>query len=245
MTLGAYILSSPSLLGGANVLGAGINLPVLTYIRNGEAPLIRWGTSLNPFTTDTEYNHPEVIRTCGNKRKLDLVLRTAKIAHLEYFSESEVPDHYPVCVRTVMNGHGGEGIVIAQSAEEWANLMQYPWSYWQNFEFELGVHVLGGMVCRIFKKIAPELGAVASEQFPIRNMERGYHFSLRDNSHYPKLQAFISKVCEIVPLKFGRFDIGLEKESRQFYVIEINTAPGLTENQNTADLYISYLRDVL
>jgi hypothetical protein len=174
-------------------------------------------------------------------------MENLSIPHVEYFNGE--PERYPVCIRTILNGHGGEGIVIARNWEEWDPYDDCNWSYWYKFEYELGVHLLGGNVVRIFKKVltggvTPGLDDIDDDpEFPIRNSERGWHFSLRNPSIYPKLHALTEMFYERFPIEFTRLDIGWDSVAHIYRIIEANSAPGMTENANTASAYIEFLKE--
>lgn len=240
-----YILTHDSLTDSAKVLANAYHLDVRVTPKPKEAPILRWGNSIGYYPVDTIYNERVTIGICGNKVTFSEFMEKNNIPHVE-LERGYLPNKYPVVIRTTLHGHGGEGIVIVENEEEYKkqNYLPYWRSPWYNFGFELGVHILGGKIARIFKKVWKD--EVEKEpRYPIRNMERGYHFSLRSEEHYPKLQSFIDSFYKVTPLNMGRLDIGWDAENRTYRIIEANTAPSLIANPNTAQLYINYLETIL
>lgn len=217
--------------------------PVFVYTdrkpEDSGAPLVRWGNGQHFFNNDTSYNSREVIGVCGSKSHFASAMQRAGIPHVEYYRGTE-PNKFPVVIRTVLNGHGGEGIVICKSIEEYRrNYAGHVWSYWYNFDFELGVHILNGRVERVFKKVWKNDSA--EPEFPIRNTDRGYNFSLKEIEKYPKLQTIVDEFYRAVPLKMGRLDIAWDKPNKTYRIIEANSAPSLSENVNTLNMYAEFL----
>ena len=135
---------------------------------------------------------------------------------------------------------GGIGVRIIETKDDYENGSPVlDWTYWYDFKFELGVHILGGEIVKVFKKLRND--ELEEEKFPIRNTQRGYHFSLRENwkERYRGLEKFVKKLYEIIPIKFARLDIGYDNDG--YRLIEINSAPDLSQNQNTLNLYANYL----
>ena len=153
------------------------------------------------------------------------------------------PDEYPIIVRTELNRGGGIGIIVCENEEQFRPYYHNSWTHWYNFQFELGVHILGGEISRVFKKVRK--GGLEEEKYPIRNTNRGYDFKLRDVSYYRGLPRFVEKVYEIFPIQFARLDIGYDEETGGYRLIEINSAPDLSQNINTLNCYAEFLKGVI
>lgn len=238
-----YILTHPKLFPSARQISRSImeKTGKKLFIRiepSSAFPTIRWGNSQSIEGKDTELNSSESIRICSNKQLFDATMRDASIPHVEY--HRGVPESFPVVVRTVMGGMGGEGIIICFDREDFlAKYSRYAWSYWYNFSFELGVHLLGGKIAKVFKKVRTE--GSQEEQYPVRNSHRGYSFSLRDAGKYEKLSGIVDLFYSAMPIQMTRLDIGWDANNKTYRIIEANTAPGLSENENTLDLYTNFI----
>ena len=234
----SYILTHESLGSSAHLLSNALSLPIRWRAQPGEPPTVRWGNSLGISSDDTQFNNPHTISACTRARFSEV----CDMPHVTLYKG--IPNCYPVVVRKLLNSSGGNGIVVVRNLQEWEPYKDYHWSYWHVFEFELGVHILGGKIARIFKKIW-DGSSEEEETFPIRNSARGYRFSLRGEGNYPKLCPFIEEFYSKFPINMARLDIGWDSVDKTYRIIEVNTAPGLTDNSNTAKAYVSYLKEAL
>jgi hypothetical protein len=199
-----------------------------------KSPAIVWGNSL--AKNETDLNTPELVKISSNKRLFSELLESNNIPCLKInYGE---PQKFPVVVRTILTGSKGNGIVVCKDREEFIPYLHCGWTYWHYFKFELGVHILGGEIHRVFKKVS-ELNE--PEEFPIKNAERGYHYSLVDGNEYPKLIPFIKQIYEVFPIQFTRLDVGWDTENKIYRAIESNSAPGLSQNENTLEVYGEFI----
>ncbi len=242
-----YILSHPRLTRSAKPLAQRISeltrKEIRAFIdpqRNGQC-IIRYGNS-SPIQQNVPIigNAAEHIRMAGNKLRLSEFLVEKEFPHVEY-QTIERPERFPIVVRTELNRGGGIGIVIVENINDFDHMYTPAWSYWYNFQFELGVHVLGGEIKRVFKKIRSD--NLEEEKYPIRNTQRGYDFSLRENwqDRYRGLDKFVKQLYELIPIQFTRLDVGYDRETGGYRLIEINSAPDLSQNRNTLNMYAEFL----
>jgi len=242
-----YILSTPTLIDSARLLGQSLGMDIITRMDsvNLPAPTIRWGNSDGRFGNDTFYNDPTAIYICGSKTRLTKFCMDNGISSIEYHIGT--PERYPVVVRTLLHASEGLGIVLCENEEEFSKVERHPWSYYYNFSFELGVHILGGEIVRVFKKLRKE--GLEEEKYPIRNSTRGYRFSLRSpeyiQENYPTLEQFVDTFYNAVNIQMARLDIGWDADTKIFRIIEANSAPGLTNNRNTLETYVRFLKNNL
>ncbi len=222
-------------------LKTGIKYPVYTQpqlVKPDDKILIRYALGSDRLKNETEYNSKEFINLCGNKLLTSEKLSQNGINTITFFRDVDKPHLFPVVIRKIMNGQGGEGIIIVKNQEEYVENdgRRYYCSTFMRFSSEYRIHVLGGEIARIFKKVRQE--GVERKEFPIRNLKNGYDFSLRSNiDAFPKFKELVSKLNKVLTGKFYALDIGMYNEEP--YVIEINSGPGLSEN--TAEYYADYL----
>jgi hypothetical protein len=246
-----YILSAPNLTPSARLLAQRLEevaeaepFEVVTSLPRNELSIklgnfIRWGNSATPGQKETIYNSPELIRTAGNKMRFSEAMEQAKIPHTNLYTGT--PERFPVLVRTELNRGGGIGLFIAETPDQFAQWQKYPWSYFYNFSIEVGVHMLGGEVVKIFKKVREE--GLEQEKYPRRNTNNGYRFSLIRNDKFPKLLKFCEQFYKVFPIQMGRADIGWDVDARTWRIIEFNSAPDLTQNHNTLEMYAQFLAE--
>lgn len=237
-----YILTHRSLAVSAQILARQLDMQICTSPVLGLPPAVRWGNSLGNYANDTEYNAPAWI-SLSRRDLLPARLMSAGVACIRYHSGVETPEHFPVAMRTVVAGSKGEGLSIAENLQEFNAVSPAIWSYWEPFAFELGVHMLGGIAVKVMKKVW--IGEGEESQYPIKNQEKGYHFKLVKVENFPKLPAFISRLYAAFPVQMARLDIGWSHEKNSYCVIECNTAPSLSSNEDTATRYIEFLRSKL
>jgi hypothetical protein len=202
-------------------------------------PVIRWGNS-TPFAlgeTDN-YNNCEHIAITSSKARLSALLQRAGIPVITFQKDEPSANDYPVVIRTIMYGQGGQGIIFASCREEWLPYKGKSWSKFIKFEFEIRLHALAGNAVRVFKKILDQPDAV-EPAFPIRNDMNGYHFSLRKLENYVKATDLAQKIYKIFPIEMVGWDMGWDAENHQYVVIEGNSAPSL--NSVSTPIYGNFL----
>jgi len=212
--------------------------------------IIRYGSTENILNTaiDLNLNPIEFIGLCIHKEVLADLLINNNIMSVSFYKDTvEKPETYPVLIRTTLNASKGKGINVIYNEEEFNKTWKtnYFWTDFIKTQFELRVHVLGGEIARIFKKV-PISDYENENEFPIRNLHNGYHFAIRNEDYYEKVFDLVSKLNEIPKIGkdcFYAMDIGWSKENKNYVVFELNTAPGL--NENTAEVYSNFLIDKL
>jgi hypothetical protein len=200
-------------------------------------PLIRYGNTWHDFREgDTKFNSPEFIRTVGNKLSFSTSMALSGIYSPIFHKELDRIT-YPMVIRQTLTAHGGVGIIFCKEEKDfngnWNNNCW--WTPFIKMDFELRIHILGGELKRIFKKVKDN-----EEEFPIRNMENGYHFSLRNNDNYKKLNVLTQRMTEVFGTDaFYSLDVGWDSIKKEYFVIEANSCSGL--NSHTVEIYADYL----
>jgi hypothetical protein len=202
--------------------------------RNRIPPLIRYGNTEGNYRRDTQYNSPEFINLCVNKLRTSRFLIEHNISS-PVFINSITPNCRPVfpcLIRTTLTGHGGIGIHVITNEEQWNRTWRngYWWTSFIRLSSEYRVIIFNGEPIRIFKKIRED--GTDREDFPIRNNDNGYHFSYRsDTEAFPNLLSFIdTKLKSLIPIGFYGLDVGKIRDTEDFFVLELNSAPGLNTN---------------
>lgn len=221
----------------------GIRYLVTKYPHKIRRLHIRYGASSPVNCDDTEFNSPDFINTVAHKLRFSNAVKDK--FHTPIFVRGREPrdDEFPIVIREYLASFGGKGIVMcpdrATFDENWNG------SYWTQFVRtvqEFRVHVLGGEVGRLFRKIRIKVDGVRPEEgeFPIRTIRSGeYRFSLwRDNNSFPDLNTVVRDLHGEIGGHCYALDIG-QKEDGDWYIYEANSAPGL--NANTATEYAKYL----
>jgi hypothetical protein len=195
--------------------------------------LINWGSSRKP-DFPILYNNPNIVQEISNKlfflnkiKEEDFCLKftTDKQRAIGWFTEKK--DNLVVC-RTILNGHRGEGIVLASSPEEVVDAPLYTLYKKKTHEFRVHFfHNLKTNELTVDIQQKKKIKDHKDTNYQIRNHTTGWIYS-RDNIQYSeKLDLVVKRVIELSKLTFGAIDILWNKQEDAYYVLEINTAPGL------------------
>jgi len=211
----------------------------------GNDYIVRWGNP-NPlnYKPKLEINTAEFVRLCGKKTFSDFMLDYSikDLDVVRFFPMSEIPEKFPVVLRKTLFGYRGKGIYIINSPDEFKENTNpsYFWSNALEADSEYRVHIVGGNVKRIFKKIWK--ADITQGKIPIRS-SKTCRYSLRSNFiEFKRLLRISEELSEIIPFykeSFFAFDIGLQKDNGKYIIYELNTAPGLS--LNTAKIYAEWI----
>lgn len=148
-----------------------------------------------------------------------------------------------VC-RTVLAGHSGEGIVIANNRNELVRAPLFVKYIKKQQEYRIHVGQRNGQSIIIAQQRKARNRAVADAavNWQVRNHQNGFVF-VREGFVTPDavLRA-AERALRATGLDFGAVDVIYNERGRQAYVLEINTAPGL-EGQ-TVDDYARFFQGV-
>ena len=192
--------------------------------------LINWGCSAinREVVYEAIINHPAAVKKAANKletfRSLDGTVPLPDWT--ESFEEASgwLAEGYTVVARTELNGHSGQGIVLADHIDQLPLAKLY--TKYVNKDQEYRVHVFRGEV--IFEQRKARKKDVPDDQvnWKIRNHGNGFIFAHRDVFIAPDGKEAAVQAVEKLGLDFGAVDLMLGKNGL-FYVLEVNTACGL------------------
>jgi len=214
----------------------------------GRGRLIRFGNSEPVYVGSREIpsdcNSVEFIQLCSHKLRFSRLLIEEGF-YTPLFRATGKPYNFPALIRTTLTGTGGQGIIKISNEEEFDRIFRPREFYWTEYvptTSEYRVHILGGNILKVFKKLPPggEEGPM-----PIRNSRNGYNFSLRplENHDFSVLKDTIGKLTEVLKGKFYGLDIGWDAEKKAYIIFEANSAPGL--NSVTSKEYAEFIANEL
>lgn len=205
----------------------------------GRGKLIRFGNSEDVHGIPSNCNSPEFIQLCAFKLRFSKHLIENGVYTPIYHSSGK-PVNYPALIRTTMSGFGGQGIIRIFNDEQYYRYWRegYHWTDYIPTASEYRVHVLGGNILKIFKKVC---AGYEENAVPIRNSHSGYHFSLRDPEihDFVKMRELVESLKPVLTGKFYGLDAGWDAEKKDYVVFEANSAPGL--NKETARDYANFI----
>ena len=205
---------------------------------------VRYGATGQVNCADTKFNSPRLINLVANKLRFSNTIKD-KFATPEFIRNREPYDYeFPIVIREIMQGFGGVGIIMCRDREAFD--AAWKGSYWTRFvktTQEFRVHVLGGELSRLFRKVRIRIDGVRPDEveFPIRTGRSGdYRFSLwSGGSVFPDLTELVGQLHAEIGGHFYALDVGKLPDNQGWFIFEANSAPGL--NRNTASAYAKYL----
>jgi hypothetical protein len=202
---------------------------------------INWGNSRMPNWGTPHLNNPNAVAVAVNKLDTFLSFRDHETVRVPQFTtdinEARGWLNYggKVYCRTVLTGHGGNGIVVARTPEELVNAHLYTRGIIQKAEYR--VHVFRGEVIDYNKKVVMS-DRTTDFNGDVRNHEGGFTFARnveqRDDVKEQAIQA-----VSVLGLDFGAVDIIVNAGNNLPYVLEVNTACGIMEDGRTLETYVT------
>lgn len=196
----------------------------------GHTVLFKWGTTNKSVPALFEIQSPEFVELTKNKMAFTDFL--GSVCFHPVFSNTTLPlkHEFPVVIRKTLTGKNGEGLIIANTEEEflknWTNE-----SYWTPYirnDWEVRVLVVNHKVVTIHKKLVES--DEKDDNIEIR-AGNSCTWVKKDLSFYPKLIAFVEGIDKKIKesykgLIYG-LDIAYDSIKKQFIIFEANSAPEL------------------
>jgi hypothetical protein len=231
------------------------------YKHRPDNVIINWGCPERPVHIPEDalvLNRFEAVALASNKLKSFKVFSDSGVS-APYSTESRdtalelCHQGRTLVARTILNGHGGKGIVLIDSPEKFVVAPLYTVYIPKKSEYR--VHVIGGRVVDVTRKVLredhPNKEAV---NWKIRNHDNGFIFT-RLNKNFldkggnprPEIECCPSQVkreairaTQALGLDFGAVDVIYNQKNEAAYVLEVNTAPGISET--ATNIYVEDLR---
>lgn len=145
-----------------------------------------------------------------------------------------------VVCRTILNGHSGNGIVIAKTQDELVDAPLYTRYVKKSQEYRIHVH--DGEVFFAQRKARDKGVEDEKVNWQVRNHRNGFIYASKDVEVDDEAKKQAITACAALGLDFGAVDIILGSDGT-YYVLEVNTAPGLAGT--TLDKYVEQFRRYL
>lgn len=196
--------------------------------------VINWGraTLSDEVLKCRVLNNPEAVNAAGNKLlSFKGFSKDENINIPEFTEDKDVAKDWlraetPVVCRTVLRGHSGAGIVIAETEEELVDAPLYVKYVKKTQEYR--IHVFQGKAFDVQRKMRRKDVEDENVNWKVRNHDNGFIFG-REGVDVPEegqQQAILAVAA--LGLDFGAVDLIYNKQEDKYLVIEVNTAPGLT-----------------
>lgn len=233
----------------AHALAHGLGIKVIKHegskFRGGALKkVINWGCSQLPadILQCDVFNAPIAVALAANK------LSTFKkfqewnaddlgapigffISHPEWTEDKAVAQGWldtnkAVVARQKLTGHSGEGIVIARPGEQLVDAPLYVKYVKKTNEYR--VHVLSGEVVDVQRKARRQDVPDEVVNWQVRNHANGFIYAREGFEVPPSVEEQAISAVIALGLDFGAVDIIWNDHEQKPYVLEVNTAPGLT-----------------
>ena len=235
-----YKMGSASAKELARGLGCKRVFPNKAYQHKGNEVIINWGASQEPsWAYPDMLNKPSQVALASNKllafdSMFDGEVATPLFTNSIEMAEGLFKDYKRVYCRKSLSGHSGRGIIVASKKEELVQAPLYVAGI-SGLRDEYRVHVFGDQVIDVQKK-KRKVGVGVNTL--VRNHSNGYIYA-RDGvraSNKMCVQSILA--IRALGLDFGAVDLIVKRsDPEEMYVLEVNTAPGLTGT--TLEKYIA------
>ncbi len=213
--------------------------------------IINWGAGTLPDQIEAcqrIINKPQAIRNASNKLTAFRLFNDADVSIPQFFTTKAQACEYlennpggAIVCRTQLNGHSGAGIVIANAVPDIVEAPLY--TVYVKKQEEYRYHVFMGAVVDIQRKARKRDVADDAVNWQVRNLDGGFIFAREGVVEAPEASEEALKAVAALGLDFGAVDIMYNARENKYYVLEVNTAPGLAGT--TLEGYAKRFREVL
>jgi len=210
-----------------------VNRESSNYVGKKGRIYVNWGCGSAPTwwnNTLSVINPFDAVARAGNKlATFQRLAASGNIPIPEWTADAGIAQSWfqndnKVVARTTLNGHSGQGIHLLSSDSEWVNAPLY--TKYTPKEREYRVHVFNGNVIDIQqKRVRSDYTGEVDKQ--IRNHHTGWIYCRENLDYGQSLKDISVAAVASLGLHFGAVDVIYSKKKNQYWVLEVNTAPGL------------------
>lgn len=217
----------------AAIGGKLLRLANSTFVAREDDFIVNWGSTREypNLRAATLLNPPEAVAVAANKLDFFELMRESESQFTPKFwtDRGDIPESaYPIVCRTILNGHSGAGIVIANDESELVDAPLYV-NYVKKTD-EYRIHVGSGQIIAVQRKGRRRDVPNDEVNWRIRNHANGFVYVRQNVSAPPSVTSAAIKALLVSGLDFGAVDV-IYHENRsgvaRAKVLEINTAPGM------------------
>lgn len=226
----------------------GIRLKNSKFKPTPRKSVINWGNcqGVDDLNVCTIINRPEYVADAADKVRAFELMKANDVSIPDFTENKDEAISWAesgdiVLCRSLRRGYGGAGIVVANSPEEVVGAKFYTRYIKKRDEFR--VHVFGGQVIDVQRKMRKKDVPDDRVDWKIRNHSNGFIFGREDVSPADDvLQQAVNAVAAL-RLDFGAVDVIWNEHHGKAYVLEVNTAPGL--EGTTLEKYVEAFKELL
>ena len=151
-------------------------------------------------------------------------------------NKNEIPEDWKQIVsRATLTGHSGDGISVHNYGDYLPDVPLY--TKYIKKTFECRIHVMNGQV--IDGQLKKRKQGVENVNNLVRNVHTGWVYCREGFTPEVAANDLAIASCHALGLDFGAVDLIYNQHYNQYYVLEVNTAPGLTGT--TLTNYVNHL----
>lgn len=208
--------------------------------------IVNWGTStwgdIKPMGVPKLVNTVAAIAQASNKLHAFGSLSGKQLSTVPWTANQDVvkewqTDGATIVVRKMLTGHSGAGIIILEKGDELIDAPLYTKYIFKVREYR--VHATRLKAFDTQQKIRDP--NQEPKTWKVRSHENGFIFARNNITPSDQRDQLAVAAIQCLGLDFGAVDI-VEDKKGNFYVLEVNTAPGL-EGQ-TVDSYVNALQEL-
>ena len=192
--------------------------------------VINWGSTDHPLLVHAL--NGTGIRDVSNKLLFFRRMSRAEPGLVPEFWEdrNSIPDDaFPVVCRTVLAGHSGEGIVIANNRDELVDCSLYVKYVKKQDEYRIHVGKLpDGAATEISAQRKARRNDHENPNWQVRNLANGFIYARADVNPPDCVRHAARRALLATDLDFGAIDLIFNARENRCWVLEINSAPGVT-----------------
>ena len=194
--------------------------------------IINWGRSQLPDNVPQRavINSPSAVRKASSKLAALITMKGADVPVPPFTTCYEqaktwVEQGTTVVERHLLRANSGRGIEVVTAADDVSPAPLYT-KYIKKKE-EYRVHVIHGEVVDTQRKMRCRDVPDEDVNWQVRNHSNGFIFGREDVSDHPVRDLIAKQAVASLGLDFGAVDVIYNERSDKYYVLEVNTAPGL------------------
>lgn len=189
--------------------------------------IVNWGTSKAIEWPARVLNSTKAVSLAANKFFTFSSLAGAEVNTVPWTANMAVAKEWQddggtIVARTTLTGHSGDGIIIVEKGGELIEAPLYTKYIFKVREYR--VHATRFGVIDTQQKVRDP--NVEPKSWKVRSHANGFIFQRKNIVPKPQRDLLAIKTIQALGLDFGAVDI-IEDKHGQFYVLEVNTAPGL------------------
>jgi len=151
-------------------------------------------------------------------------LQEDNLSTVEWTTDPQVAATWPTTVaRATLTGHSGQGITIHEQGQPLPTVPLY--TKYIKKTFECRIHVFNGSV--IDAQIKRRKQGAENADNLVRNIHTGWVYCREDYTPEEPAKTLSIAAVNSLQLDFGAVDLIYNQHYNQYYILEVNTAPGL------------------